>query len=268
MAKVSQKARERYAEKIKEYRQHINLILEKQKKADAKKKAGNMTSFEHLVCANDCLNLVSLYVLMNSLAVSLLGIKNEEFLNEARKAVYRSIIDLEDVVSSYIDAPFSDYEERLSKIASFGDCNRIKFVRKLGFAIDSLQDAYGVNSKWRWSFVELDGRYAVITKNLIDMKTFVKKMDPRVEGYDCRMEHLDLARRLLGSAADGYREKYELSSLRMDDMNLAVSHLSAQRRLYTLTGDSTQAEVIKKRMEIWSAKMEADARKRKANASG
>ena len=98
------------------------------------------------------------------------------------------------------------------------------------------------------------------------MKSFVKKMDPRVDGYECRMEHLQLAKKLLGNAADRYREKYELSSLRIDDMNLAVSYLSAHRRLATMTGDSTEAEVIKKKMEIWTAKMEADTRKKKTRS--
>ena len=266
MAKVSQKAREHYSDKIKEYKQHIKLILEKQKKLEAIKKEGNAASLQRLVLANENLNLVSLYVLMNSLAVSLIGIKNEEFLNEARKSCYRSIIELEGIITGYVDVPFSEYEEKLASISAFSDCNRLKFVRKLGFAIDSLEEAYGINSKWRWSFVELDGRYAAVAKNLIEMKSFVKKMDPRVDGYECRMEHLQLAKKLLGNAADRYREKYELSSLRIDDMNLAVSYLSAHRRLATMTGDSTEAEVIKKKMEIWTAKMEADTRKKKTRS--
>ena len=53
---------------------------------------------------------------MNSLSLSFLGVKNEAFLNEARKCIYKALIYLEEIVSPIIDAPFSDYEQGLETI--------------------------------------------------------------------------------------------------------------------------------------------------------
>jgi hypothetical protein len=188
-------------------------------------------------------------------------VKNEAFLNEGRKCIYKAIIYLEEIVSASIDAPFSDYEEGLDSIAAFSDESRYALVRKMGFTIDSLEEGYGDNSKWKWSFVELEGRFAAVAKNMLNLKTFVAGMDPRSEGYSGRIAHLALARELLQQAADRYREKYELSTQRIDDIKAAINFLSAVRRLHSVLGESDLADVVKKKSDIWRAKMENDMKK-------
>ena len=134
-------------------------------------------------------------------------------------------------------------------------------MRKLGFTIDSLEEGYGDNSKWKWSFVELEGRFAAVAKNLLNLKTFVAGMDPRSEGYSARIAHLALAKDLLQQAADRYREKYELSTMRIDDIKTGINFLAAVRRLHIVLGESDQADVVKKKAEIWRTKMENDLKK-------
>ena len=125
---------------------------------------------------------------------------------------------------------------------------------------------YGANTKWKWSFVELEGRYAVVAKNLLNLKTFLSQQDPRLEGYAERQAHMALARRLLQQSADRYREKYELSTQRLDDIKQATLFLSALRRLAALLGEVEEAEVIKRKIDIWKAKMEDDQRKQEQAA--
>ena len=221
-------------------------------------------SFKRLALTDDNLNLVAQYLVMNSLSLSFLGVKNEAFLNEGRKCIYKALIYLEEIVSPMVDAPFGDYEQGLETIATFSDQDRYNLVRKLGFAIDSLVEGYGENSKWKWSFVELEGRFAVVTKNLLNLKTFVAGMDPRVAGFSARMAHLGLARELLQQAADRYREKYELSTMRIDDIKAGINFLAAVRRLHAVLGESEQADVVKKKAEIWRTKMENDLKKAEA----
>ena len=86
-------------------------------------------------------------------------------------------------------------------------------------------------------------------------------MDPRSEGYSARIALLALARDLLQQSADRYREKYELSTHRIDDIKAAINYLSAVRRLHIVLGESDQAEVVKKKAEIWRTKMENDLKK-------
>ena len=262
MKKPSDEARRRYADYIQGYKNAIEAALDKEKKVKEETAAGGEeASFKKIALADDNLNLVAQYLVMNSLSLSFLGVKNEAFLNEGRKCIYKTLIYLEEIVSPIIDAPFSDYEQGLETIATFSDEDRLSLVRKLGFAIDSLEEGYGENSKWKWSFVELEGRFAVVAKNLLNLKTFVAGMDPRVAGFSARMVHLSLARELLQQAADRYREKYELSTMRIDDIKAGINFLSAVHRLHIVLGEGEQADVVKKKADIWRTKMENDLKK-------
>jgi hypothetical protein len=262
MGKLSAEAKKKYFEKIKEYKSIIEDMQRKEKSVSATISADeNGAEFKKLMLSDEVLNRTSFYILMNSLSVSLLGVKNEAFLNDARKDLYKSIIYLEETVTSYIDVPYSDYEENVEKIESFDDEKRYKLAQKLGFSIHTVKDGFGANTKWKWSFVELEARLATVTKNLLNLKTFVAGLDPRVPGYETRLAHLDLTKKLLHQAADRYREKYELSTLRIDDFQLAINYLSALRRLHILLGEPEESEQIKKKIDVWKAKLEADARK-------
>lgn len=260
--KPSDEARRRYTEYIQDYKNGILASLNKEKttkEAIARNPGG--AAYQKLALAEENLNIVASYLLMSSLSMSFLGVKNEAYLNEGRKCLYKAIIYLEEIVSAYVDAPFSDYEQGLETISGFSDENRYALVRKMGFTIDSLEEGYGDNSKWKWAFVELEGRFASVAKNLLNLKTFVGGMDPRSDGYQSRMSHLSLARELLQATADRYREKYELSTLRLDDFKAAINFLSAVRRLHIVLGESDQADVVKKKADVWRAKMEADLKK-------
>ena len=284
MEKISGEAKKRYAERVKEYKERIDEINDKNKELEGRvaktSKSQGLTSGQYrgdqftdlealeevnsirFELADRYLNIVSYYNLMNALSLSLLGIKNESFLNDGRKSCYKSIIYMEEIVSPYIDAAFSDYKQGVDSLAEFDDGAKHRFLCKLGFAIDSVIEGFGSGSKWKWSFVELQGRYAVIAKNLLNLKTFIMQLDPRVEGYSERLAHVQLVKKLLQQSADRYREKYELSTMRLDDIKKAILFLAAMKRLYALLGEVEDAEVVKKKMEIWKTKMEDDQKKK------
>jgi hypothetical protein len=284
MQKVSSEAKNRYAERINEYKERIEEITSKNKEMEAevakKSKSRGLTSGQYrgdqftdvealkevnslrFQLADHYLNIVSYYNLMNAVSLSLLGIKNESFLNDARKACYKSIIYMEEIVSAYIDTGFSDYQQGVESLAEFDDKSKYEFLCKLGFAIDSVIEGFGTGTKWKWSFVELQGRYAVIAKNLVNLKTFIVQLDPRVEGYSERLSHVQLVKKLLQQSADRYREKYELSTMRLDDIKKAILFLAAMKRLHTLLGEIEESEVVKKKIEIWKAKMEDDQKRK------
>ena len=267
MKKPSEEARRRYADYIKDYRAAIDAALEKENRTTQIIAAGSPgAGYQRLALADDNLNLVASYLLMSSLSFAFLGFKNEAHLNEARKCLYKTIISLEEIVSPEVDAPFSDYEEGLASIDAFSDESRYNLLRKIGFAMDSIEEGFGEKSKWKWSFVELEGRFAAVAKNLLNLRTLIAGMDPRSEGYSARLSHLSLAKELLQQGADRYREKYELSNLRVDDIKAGINFLAALRRLHIVLGEVEQAEVVKKKAEIWRLKMENDLKKTEENA--
>jgi hypothetical protein len=266
MAKISAEAKEKYFDKLQGFKSSLEQIQTRINsiKATLDGQPGTGDSTKLLTTADEELNLVSYYIVMNELSLSLLGVKNEAYLNDARKGIYKAIILLEDVVSNYIDVPFSDYEEQLSFIEEVPTEQRFLLLKKLGYSIQAVEDGFGENTKWRWSFVELEGRYATILKNMLNMKTLIVDMDPRSDVYQLTLDHLKYVKEWLQIAADRYRQKYELSTLRIDDFKLAINYLSALRRIHIVLAESAEAEELKKKIEIWKSKMESDSKKSEA----
>jgi len=263
MSKVSEDARKKYLEKIQDYKKTIEDIENREKLIlQVMEKDSTGAEYKKIRLAEENLNLLSYYVLMNNLSMSLLGVKNETYLNEARKLCYKVIIYMEQVVSGVIDGPWSDYEDKVALISSFDHQDRWKLISKMGLAIQLVLVGYGENTKWKWAFVELEGRYATVVKNLLNLKTLFQDMDPNADGYDTKMAHLTLARKLLDQAANRYREKYELSTLRFDDFRLAIKYLGALRYLSLAINRSQDAENIKKKMDIWQQKLDNDLKRK------
>jgi hypothetical protein len=214
-----------------------------------------------LTLVDEMLNLASNYLAVNGVSHAVLKVKNEEALNDARKSLYKAVIYFEEVVSNAIDAPFSDYEDKLAEIESFDQNQRYSLVRKIGFAIDLLEQAYGDNSKWRWTFVELEGRFAATAKNILNLRNVYVNMSPQSQYYDSTVYHLRLTKKLLTQAADRYREKYELNTGAMHDFKTGIAFLSALRRIHIILSEAEDAESVKKKLTIWKTKLDADIKK-------
>jgi tetratricopeptide (TPR) repeat protein len=260
MAKISEETRLHFAEVIKPYKERISLTLEKEKTMLNGMHDGDVDlCFKKLLLCDDMIYISSLYMAQNSLSLKLMDVKNNDALNDARKILYKAIIYLEEIVTNIIDTPYSELTPYHEKMTSINIKRRYEIVQKLGLAINMLKDAFGDNSKWKWSFVELEGRFATVAKNLIDMKSAVKDyFDPRAEDYETTVLYMRAIIRLLNDSATAYRDKYELSTRRIDDMRNGIKYLLALRKLYLAIGDSDNAEEVKKKALVWKDKMDAD----------
>ena len=263
MGKISAEAKEIFTKKIKSYKNKIEELRKKELIYNdrIKKTKINKRGLLYIKVSEIDLNIVSYLVIMNQLSITMLGIKNEAYLNEGRKTCYKALISLEAAVSNRVDVPFSDYEDMLKEIEAYNIAQRWFLVRKLNFTIQLVKDGFGDNTKWKWSFVELEGRSSVVTKNMINLKTLTAGLDPRDEFYKERYAHLMLAKRLLETAADGYREKYEFSTHRIDDFKIAINFLGSLRRLDALVGEPEEANELRKKIEVWKSKMEIDLKR-------
>ncbi|MDR0464293.1 MAG: hypothetical protein LBG94_04145 [Treponema sp.] len=262
MAKVTDHDRHMYYEKVKVYVAKTRALLDEEKRllVEAKKNNSNSPLLK-LTLADEMLNLSSFYIAINGISQSVLKNKNEEALNDARKSLYKAVIYLEEVVSNSVDAPFSDYEDKLAAIESFDPNQRYKLICKMGLAIDLMELAYGDNSKWRWTFVDIEGRFAAAAKNIVDLKNVYANMDLESEFYESTVYHLRLIKRILVQAADRYREKYELSTSQTLDFKTGINFLSALRRLHIVLAENEESQEIKKKLSIWTQKLETDLRK-------
>ena len=75
-----------------------------------------------------------------------------------------------------------------------------------------------------------------------------------------------MIKKLLLQAADRYREKYELSTSRIDDFKMGINYLNSLRRIHALLGEKEGAETLKKKAEIWASKLEMDIKKQEEAA--
>jgi hypothetical protein len=262
MAKISTEEKNQYKEKIKSFVDTIEAILKREKTIlMAIKQDPASAAFKRLTLVDEMLDLTSNYIIVNGVSQSMLKVKNEDALNEARKSLYKSVIYLEEIVSNLVDAAYTEYEEKLAPIESVNAERRYLLVRKMGFALQLIENAYGDNTKWKWTFVELEGRFAAVAKNIFDLKAAVSNTDPRSPDYEPTVYHLRLIKKLLTQAADRYREKYELSTNRVDDFKAGIRFLNALRRIHVLMGEREDAEIVKKKLDIWSTKLETDVKR-------
>ena len=255
---------ELYTARVHEYDQIINgLLKHEQNMLTLLKKDSFGTAYKKMVLIDDMIYLTTVYIAKFKLSVVLLGGKNENIMNEARKTLYKPIIYLEEIVTNFIDAAYTEYEEQVNEIANITEKQRYYLIRKLGLAISLVIDAYGGNTKWRWSFVEIEGRFATVAKNIINMKEAAAiLLDPRSDNYDTVVYHLRLVKKLLQQSADRYREKYEIATNVITDFKMAIQFLEAVRRMHLMLNEHREADEVKRKLEIWKEKMEKDQRQR------
>ena len=72
------------------------------------------------------------------------------------------------------------------------------------------------------------------------------------------MLYIRLIGKLLDASSAGYRDKYELSTRRIDDMRNAIKFLLARHKLALAIGDKNYAEEVKKKAIVWKEKMDSD----------
>jgi len=75
------------------------------------------------------------------------------------------------------------------------------------------------------------------------------------------MGHVSLVKQLFQRSADKYREQYELYTHKVQDFRAAIIYLQALRRMHILLAERDEAETLKRKVEIWSTKLEADLKK-------
>lgn len=259
MAKISEEQRKKFADATVPYQTQIDEILDKEKSFSSDNKDSSELEYKKMELAESMIFASTLYMAQNSLSFKMLGVKNNDALNDARKMLYKAIILFEEVVTNFIDVPYSDLTDNWEKIANLTVMRRYLLMRKLGLAIQLLEDAFGDNSKWKWSFVELKGRFSVVAKNIIDMKQGAKDyFEPNSSNYEVTILYVRMIQKLLENSANGYRDKYELSTRRIDDMRNAIRFLLARHKLCLAIGDRENAEEIKKKATVWKGKLDAD----------
>jgi hypothetical protein len=264
---VDQATKKLYNERI---GQQKLQIAEYEKELAAYKKAmlsnKKLKPFFHLGNVAQLLQIVNLQMEMNEISEQMMQLKNNSFLDNARKNLYKIFSDLDAVVRGDIDEPLDFNREELDKIAPFTPRQRLNLYRHIRQAIDKLVQAYGPNTKWLWSFPELYAKSANLGKNLIDFREVQSKRDPREEFYYDRKEMVRMIIDDLLDASNRYRDKFEISTKATGDMIMAIKLLEGMRRVAVAVKDDAMAAKAKTGIEAYKARIEAEKEEKKAPA--
>ena len=194
MSHITSENRADFFDKIKPIKAVIKESLEREKSMVATIRHDNSgVEYKKLILCEEMIYVATLYISINTYSLELLDVKNQDALNDARKSIYKAIIYLEEIVSNVVDCPYNELESKLATISNTPIEKRFYLIKKLGFVIQLLSDALGDNTKWKWSFVEIRGRYTAVAKNLVDMKAASKDyFDPSSANYDTTVLYVRL----------------------------------------------------------------------------
>lgn len=175
-------------------------------------------------------------VLMSRLSHDIQNIKNDSYLNDARKEIGSRMTDLTKLVGEDIDAGLTDNQEALARMSSLSQAQKLTLMRGFKQAIENVKDAMGETSKWRWYFPDMYYKLTVLARNLLDFKKFEKTKDPNDPDYRAYQEYMRFLLEESQVAAQDYRSKYELSTQEVADLIVIRKILELQKKVYIFLG--------------------------------
>ena len=262
MAKISEAAKAECNRMQNKYKELLSIV-----ETDMDKLEKELATIENnLELAKMKIDLAVLYIKASSfiaticyISIEYLDIRIENQLNDGRRYINKAITLLEEALGDYSDDSLSLNEEVHEYLKDkFTDEWRYKFICSFGYVIDYFKFCYGENSKWLQNFIEIEGRFALIAKNIIDFKNYIKELTPEIEGYIYRVKLMGLVKSLILASAEQYRTKYELQDRRPDDMKIALNLTGTLRRIYIYLNETEEAEEQKKIYDLWKKKLDSD----------
>ncbi|MBN1496216.1 MAG: hypothetical protein JXA07_05565 [Spirochaetes bacterium] len=259
MGTLSKAEKAAYNDEIKDIKREVEQIKKSLNEAAIKKKKHpSIESYYNLEIASYEMDSIDSFLKMNDLSVEMLGIKNNSYLENARKQFYLVLQHLEEVVGDDIDRTLKENDEYLAHIKKLNPAQILNFVHRMHSLLNKLKIKFGQESKWKWSFVELQARAAVITRNIISFSDVARLRDPRTEFFNERRELMQLCKESLTEAAKQYRTKYEMAGKAREDLTESMNYLAALRKIHVLFGEDTEAIKLKNIIDAAKMALEAD----------
>ncbi|HNV44441.1 MAG: hypothetical protein KBG82_09215 [Spirochaetes bacterium] len=260
---ITREQREKFALESANINGKIKTILDEIRDEDEKLRSCEDFEIPYIqftICEK-LLDVVELNLQIHDKHMSIIGLKHEASLDEARKKIAEIFIRLESITSSVIDLELSEIVKKQKLFPLYKDAQRLELVQRYFYLIERIEKGYGENSKWISSFVDIRGRGANIAKNLLDYIGLRSKNDPSEEGFNERRRLREIVEQSLIQSAKEYRERYEISGHNKEDMKKALDFLRALARMYIAENKREQLERMKKTIFIWNEKFKKDQAK-------
>lgn len=247
-----------YNEDIKDFKQRIEEIKKEINFYKAQqKKHPELENYYQLGVVLEFIKYINTCILINDLSVNLLGIKSQNYLEDARKGLYSVFQIMDKVVGNDIEGGLDENKALLDRIPEFTPLHKLNFLKAQKELVNKIIDSFGENTKWRWSWPELHFKLAVLAKNLMDFRAFEKDRDINSPNYYVFREHYAYIVELCNIAAQEYRMKFDLSTNDTGDLRKSVSLLDLVRRIYMITGRTDDLGRTKTLIESLNNKIDA-----------
>ncbi len=254
---ISKAEKAAYNDYIIQFKRDIDEANRHIKEAEQiKKKMPRIAPYKDVEIVLEHLKTIMLHISQNDASVEMLQIKKESSLNDARKTFYKALQLMENIVGADIDRSLADNSEHLAKIDRINPLQVLRIIQRFSTILSILIDRMGTGSKWKWSFVDLFARVAVMSRNLINFSDIQKYRDPRTEFYQERQQLLAVCKNNLKDAALQYRTKYEQSTKATGDIQKSIELLTALRKIHALFGEADEAKKIKTTIDAMRQKIE------------
>jgi hypothetical protein len=252
-----------YNNYVKEHQVEIEKARARLKEITAKTRSmPAIAGYLNIDAILEYLKIIKLYLKMNDISQDMLTQKNETFLNNARKEIYKVLQLAEDIVGNDLDRSFKENEEYLDKIEKVNPLQILNLMQMMLDVINRLIKGFGEGSKWKWSFVDIHGRISIVMKNFINFSALQKYRDPRMEYFKERRNMLKLCKKTMSMAAQQFRTRYEVSTKVPADIIKSIELLTILRKVNVLTGDSDEAVKLKNTIDALRERLESDERKK------
>ncbi len=235
---------------LEELKKEVNLYRTQMRKKPA------MEPYFQVALAINSIKFINTCLLINELSDVKMGIKSDNYLNLGRKEIYGAISYCEKAVGSDYEEGLAENKELLAKIEDFKPVQRLNLVKAIRQVLIRTIDAYGPNSKWKWSWPEIHFKLAVLSKNLFDFRAYEAENNLDNPNYYIRNEHYNLIIELCSFAAQEYRSKYDLSTSDVNDLKKSIAMLELNRKIFQITGNLEDIEKTKILIESLKEKVE------------
>lgn len=221
------------------------------------KKKPDMTPYYYVAMAVNAIKNINTNLLINELSISIQGINTQNYLESSKREISNAISYLEQVVGNDLDGSLNENKDKLKTIVHITSTQRLNLIKSLQEAIRKTINAFGTNSKWKWSWPDIHYRLAVLAKNIFDFREFEKGKDLDNPDYYIQREHFNLIISLANNAAQEYRSKFDLSTQNVSDLKNSIAMLDLNRRIFQITGETDDLEKTKTLIESLKERVES-----------
>ena len=240
---VTKEQKQLYNEKVQDYKtQADDLKKEVSMMKAAARKNSKLAPYLQAKAAVLGIQRANILVLMSRLSHSIQNIKNESFLSDARKEMNTHIGDLAKIAGEHLPDGFTENQDTLPRFAKMTVAHRLQLMGGFYDCINNIKETMGNSSKWRWSFPDTYMRLLVLCRNLLDLKDFERTKDPTDENYRPYQEYMRLMMEISQTTAQEFRQKYELSTREVGDLQKTEKVFAFQKQIYGFIGQKEELE--------------------------